>query len=253
MGAHMKGPKETPMVEASFARMQAAEVAEAALPKPWIPPIVQRGHMLVLGDDEHAAAMHGDAHARRELLALLTWDDAGAPELARLFEAVAEALGASNARISPDAGREYRELVRRVRRAVEHHVTKSSTAQKRARVYLEERILHAAEKCGANPAKAALAASARDVIALTSLDAFSCWLVDALREHEAEIVACVRAANLRNPRGGQFSPPGRGVRNGARVRAYEDAFKALCRAIGVAPAAPETRVSARSRAKSRGE
>jgi hypothetical protein len=206
---------------------------------------------------EHGA----DIEARKALAALIAGEGDAAKHLERLFSAVSTLAGVEGGvrHVSPDAAREYEALVSRVRQAIVHHLTSSQTALKRARTYLEERIIRQAERCGTEPTDAVVDGAAADVIALTSLDVFSSWLVAPLEQHRPELVACIRAAAMRGVKDGKWRSPGRpsgddGVaEGGAERRAYEDAMRAMLNAIGIPYVGPESRNPQRSRAKKRGE
>jgi hypothetical protein len=215
---------------------------------------------------EHGA----DATARETIGALVAGKlgpDQGAAQLARLFAAVSELLALDGARhVSADAAREYAAMTRKMRGALVHHVQASATAQKRARTYLEERIIRQAEACGSEPTVEALATATANVLALTAGDVWSAWLpLDAYAE---ELRACIRAAASLRPRGGRFVSPGgprafAGIREGSggrrvprsfgttELEAYEKALRALCVAVGLLFVERDTRAPARSRAKKR--
>lgn len=218
---------------------------------------------------ERFGTEHGADIAAREALAALIagalGPDEGAGQMASLFAAIAELLTLDGARhISPDAAREYAAIARKMRGALVHHAKSSSTAQKRARVYLEERIIRQAEKCGRTPSSGALTAAVEDVLALTAGDVWSAWL--PLARHSDGLRACIRAAAALPIHGGQFVSPGarrtlegrrrEGTHTRAqhfkpRQEAYEKAFRALCQATGLPCVEKNTRASARSRAKRR--
>ncbi|MGH7296450.1 MAG: hypothetical protein ACRELB_16050 [Polyangiaceae bacterium] len=206
---------------------------------------------------ERSGAERGaDGEAREAISGLLRGDvvaDGGAAALERLFHALAEllALPGDMRHASPDAKREYAALVRCVRRAVVEHVTSSSTAAKRARTYLEDRIIRRAETCGSKPSQSALAEAALAVIATTEDDVNSSWLVPALDAHRADLARCIAAAAALRPRKGRFVSPGAGARNTPAVETYETALRSLCTAVGLPYVPPSTRSPARSRARKR--
>jgi hypothetical protein len=147
---------------------------------------------------ERFGTEHGcDIETRAALETLLAAADATetAKQLAKLFTAVGDllALPGGPQHASPDAAREYRALVLRARQAVVHHVTKSQTAQKRARNYLDDRIVRQAERVGTKPSKASLIDAASKVVGLSSMDVFSVWLVDALARPEGPTLRRPRA------------------------------------------------------------
>jgi hypothetical protein len=242
------------------------------------PQVVQTGpHSFELSDPgrERFVAEHGtDIDARLALKSLISGKpgaDEGAAAMGRLFSALAEMLllPGDVKHISPDSKREYAALLRSVRQRLVFHLTKSATAQKRGRTYVENRILLWAENCGPAPTTQALEDAAREVVALSKSDIFSFWFVDRLHEHEDDIIGCIRAAAALEPRNGCLVSPGAPRRqagvsenrkrmaklatsHAVRTTAYEKALRVLFGGIGLAYVAPETRSSARSRARKRG-
>jgi hypothetical protein len=203
---------------------------------------------------EAFGTQHGcDIEARRALSELRDAPDvaAAARALAQMFGAVAELLSHASIDdpgglpISPDSATEYKRLVGRARRAV----LDEYNADKRARTYIENRIIRAAGHVVEG--KLSIEGAAQRVVELTHDDAHTRHLVEKLVTREAELIACVKAAVARNAGhgkggAGKFPPPG--TRWGLKaIEAYDAEFDQLCVVLGVQTATPATRASELSR------
>jgi hypothetical protein len=208
----------------------------------------------VLRKAEAFGTQHGcDIDARRALSELRDAPDeaASARAVAELFGALAELLshpsvdGPDGLHISPDSVTEYKLLVGRVRRAVFDY----KNADKRARRYIENRIIRAAGRIVEGAVT--IAEAAQRIADRTHDDVHTRHLVGKLVAHETELVTCLQAAVARKPKDGKFPPPG--ARWGLKaIEAYDAAFDRLCIVLGVQTATPATRASELSRIRLKG-
>jgi hypothetical protein len=166
-----------------------------------------------------------------------------------MFAAVAELLAHASIDdpdgplISTDSVTEYKRLVGRASRAVRDE----NNADKRARTYIENRIIRAAGRVVQGTLS--IEGAGQRVVGLTNDDAHTRHLAEKLANHEAELVACLKAAANLNPRGGKFPPPGkdRAMTGDLRRATYNEAFEQLCVVLKVQTATPATRASELSR------
>lgn len=202
------------------------------------------------------AAIAHENRARRAIRDLLAFEGEGelskvsralAAHLPELLSAIADLADLppdALKLISPDAMREWRSLVVRLRAALFDR----SVAGRRRRDYLTNRVIRQAAARGGDTSPESVAHAVEMVIALTRLDHHAGPLAKRLEVDRAKLTECVHLAIARRPKGNAWRTSRRQA-DVAAARAYNTALRALLIAVDL-PTTDERRDSeARSRIK----